>query len=216
MKNNINLHLLNASGSFTSYKAEIEENFNKAINQITQKLPVTDVDVVISDSPRHVIPEIGIGGYAPNAHLIFISLDPKFPEFDKTITKELKRTLAHELHHTMRWRNPGYGTTLLEALVTEGLADHFDIEVFGEKPEPWCTALDKEQIKIYMKKAHKEFHNKRYAHGAWFFGSKEKGIPRWTGYTLGFALVGEYLQRNPDKKPSELYHINANEFVSSE
>ncbi len=39
---------------------------------------------------------------------------------------------------------------------------------------------------------------------AWFFGSDELGIPRWTGYSLGFKIVRGYLARNPGTKASAL------------
>ena len=41
---------------------------------------------------------------------------------------------------------PGYGITLAEALVTEGLADHFVAEAFPDTPpQPWDHALSAEQ-----------------------------------------------------------------------
>lgn len=210
---NIISHILLGSGKLTPYVDQIKREFDSAVDQIAQKIPITEVDVVIYDNPEGAIPEIGVGGYTPNSYLVFIYLDPQFSDFHNTITKELKRTSAHEMHHAIRWRNPGYGKTLLEALITEGLADHFDIEVNNESPEPWCTALSEEQIQDLLVKAKEEFNNKNYDHHAWFFGSAEKGIPRWTGYSLGFKLVESYLQKHPDKKPSTLYDAKAEELI---
>jgi len=40
-------------------------------------LPLTgDVDIVVRDEPRWTIPELGIGGHAPDGHTIFVALDP--------------------------------------------------------------------------------------------------------------------------------------------
>lgn len=210
---NITPHILLGSGRLTSYQSKINEVFVKTTEKISSKVSISDVDVVIYDNPRGVIRETGVGGYTLDAHIIFISLDPAFSNFEHTISKELGRMLTHELHHVLRWKNPGYGKTLLEALITEGLADHFDIEINNESPHPWCHALNNSQLEEMLKKVQVEFDNKNYNHNAWFFGSKEKGIPRWAGYSLGYKLVNDYLQSNPDKKPSTIYALEAEEFI---
>ena len=209
---NVNLHLLNASGSLDLFAEEIKNTFPKAVDTISKKIDISNIDVVAYDNPSGTIPEFGIGGYAINANLIFVSLDPKFSGLSKSIGEQFRRTLAHEMHHCARWKGPGYGTTLLEALVTEGLGDHFDLEIYGGDPYPWDLALDKDQTERLLNKAKAEF-NKEYNHTAWFFGSKDKNILRWTGYSLGFKIVGDYLQKNPDKKPSNLYNTDAKEFL---
>lgn len=209
----VNAHILLGKGCLIPHQDLIKKRFDELIPKVQKKLHLDNVDVVIYDNPEGAIPEIGIGGYAPNSHLIFVSLDPQFPDFQKTIDEELKRTIAHELHHILRWRGPGYGETLLEALITEGLADHFDMEINNiSNPEPWDVALNDQQIAEVEVKAWKEFGSKNYNHNEWFFGSKERDIPRWTGYTLGFKLVEDYLKKNPDKKPSQLYITPAEDF----
>ena len=45
------------------------------------------------------------GAFDPVASLI----EDEFAKSTKTIREQLKRTLAHELHHCMRWRNPPVG-----------------------------------------------------------------------------------------------------------
>lgn len=210
---NIAPHILLGSGRLTSFAEQIKEAFVKVIERINSKVSIPNVDVVIYDNPHGAIPETGVGGYAPDEHTIFISLDPDFPKFEDIIKKELGRTVTHELHHVLRWKSPGYGQTLLEALITEGLADHFDVEVNNETPEPWCVAFNEEQLNKILTKAQKEFNNKNYDHNSWFFGSEEKNIPRWAGYSLGYKLVNDYLQKNPDKKPSNVYTLKAAEFI---
>jgi uncharacterized protein YjaZ len=206
-------HILLGSGRLVPFQEQIKKQFDQLILELKRKLPLEGIDVVFYDNPSGAIPEIGIGGYAPNAHLMFVSLDPEFPNFQETIDKELKRTLAHELHHVLRWSGPGYGETLFEALIAEGLADHFDREINNTyNPEPWDTALNDEQIVEIKAKAQKEFDSKNYNHNEWFLGSKEKNIPRWAGYTLGFKLVADYLNRNPDKQPSQLYNTPSEDF----
>lgn len=215
IKNNINLHILNASGKLTPYIKEIENIFDKTVGKVTDKVPVSNVDIVIVDNPFYAIPEIGIGGHTITANYIVISLDHEFSNFKKTLKLELVDTLAHELCHAARWQKIEYPyNNLLEALITEGLADHFANEITKrEDLHLWDRALASGQINKLLKKAKEEYFNKNYTHDEWFFGSQEKGIPRWTGYTLGFNLVADYLKKNPHKKPSQGHSLKAEEFI---
>ena len=177
-------------------------------------MSIRDIDIAIVDNPERIIPEVGVGGFTYSDNFILISLDPEFPGFnDRVINIELQRVFVHELSHAARWKTVGYGKTLLEALITEGLADHFEKEITNKNPNPWSVALDKSQIKQMMKRAEKEYNNKNYNHNEWFFGSKEKGIPRWTGYALGYNLVAEYFEKNPSKKSSQLHNLKAEKFI---
>ncbi|MES0476805.1 MULTISPECIES: DUF2268 domain-containing putative Zn-dependent protease [Citrobacter freundii complex] len=54
------------------------------------------------------------------------------------------------LHHAARWQGPGYGSTLGEALVSKGLADHFSLELFGGEPELW-ERLSLDLVQPYIK-----------------------------------------------------------------
>lgn len=183
------------------------------LKRVAHLLPLKNIDIVLYENPEGAIAEVGgIGGYTPNAHTVLISLDPKNPKFKSAITRELSSTLAHELHHAIRWRKPGYGITLLEALVTEGLADHFALEAGSRKPPPWSRALSVTERKRLLKRAHRLFHH-TYNHMDWFFGSKKKRIPRWTGYSLGFYLVGEYLKSHPNTKASSLVTTKASVII---
>jgi len=35
----------------------------------------------------------------------------------------------------------------------------------------------------------------------------------WTGYKLGYEIVGQYLKKHPDKKASALYDAKAEIFI---
>ena len=72
------------------------------------------------------------------------------------------------------------------------------------EPPPWTVALTQAQLADMGERASGEYDYPRYDHRAWFFGSDGTGIPRWTGYSLGFALVSEYLECHPDASASAL------------
>jgi uncharacterized protein YjaZ len=210
----IRIHILSASPRLKKYQKALQEVTRQTIQRVKRSIPIRDVDIVLYENPWGALKENGgIGGYAPTAHTVLISLDPAHPRFAKAVYGELRGTLAHELHHTVRWRKPGYGVTLLEAMITEGLADHFDHEMTGANPRPWSIALSASQRARMFRKAQKEFQRKSYDHQAWFLGSQGTKIPRWTGYALGYDLVGKYLKRHTEKRASQLYAMPATEFL---
>ena len=200
-------HFLNSNRVFDKFKAQIEKEIDSAFAKIEKLLPLGNVDVVIRNSPFDVIPEIGIGAYTPDAHTIYLYFDMTFPKIKHTIETEVVATLAHESHHCMRWRGPGYGMRLFEGLVSEGLADHFEMEVTGNKVSRWAKSFSKDKLKKIEKRAQKEFWS-RYNHLDWFFGSADGKIPRFAGYSLGYDIVDRYMKKT-SKKASELYNVSA-------
>ena len=212
---NIYSHFLTATGRFNAYVQDIKKISDETISKVTNILRVDTVDIVFVDNPKYTIPEIGIGGKTVNPNYIIISLNPSFSDFQRTLHVELMSTLAHELHHAARWQAVGYGVTLLEAMISEGLADHFAIEITSRKDvQLWDHALDNKQIEVFSKKAKAYYDDKSYNHSAWFFGSKKMKIPRWTGYTLGFEIIKNYLQNNLGETSASLYDADAKEFVT--
>ena len=215
MPKSINIHILSSSAGIRPYAEQLRSVAQSTVESVERLLPIKDVDIVIYDNPTSALDEVGgIGGFTPNAHVIFISLNPQYRDFKKAINDELPFTLAHELHHTIRWQKQVKGDTLLEALVFEGLSEHFAQELTGRtNPSPWAQALTREQKDIYSLKAKETWSKPTYNNALWFFGSNPELVPRWAGYTIGYDLVEEYLQANPDKKASTLATMDASVFI---
>lgn len=211
----IHIHLLTGSKRLIPYSRKIKDAIKHNVILLKRFLPLNKIDIVVIDSPENTIPHLGISGYGPNGHTLYIYLDPTHKRFAQALEEPLLRTMAHELHHVMRWRTVGYGKSLLDALVSEGLADHFEQEVTKGPPEKWDKALSKEDAARLLRLAKKEFDRTDYDHASWFFGNADRSIPKWTGYSLGYALVKEYLKTHPDKKPSILCEAATNEIATS-
>ena len=205
----IDIHVLTGSGRLVAHAGRIRAQLRAAATVAVKHLPLEGggVDVVVRDDPRMVIAEVGLGGYAPDGHTVFLALDPDHEHFERALEHEVFRMLAHELHHVARRRASARGHTLLDALVSEGLADHFSIEVTGMEPPPWAVALDPEQTAGMSERARGDHDNPRYDHRAWFFGSTDFEIPRWTGYSLGFQIVADYLERRPGSSAAALVTV---------
>ena len=191
----IQVHLLDAANHLGEYRQRILELAEQTVAKAQGLLPVDQVDVMIVRNPTWTIPESGFGGYCPEPHLVQIWLDPSAQNFAEKLELELAATLAHELHHAVRWHNPGYGKTLLEAMVTEGLAECFET-LFRNAQTPFYAApFEKTEMNALLQRAKLEFEHSNYNHAAWFFGSETQNLPRWTGYKLGFEIVRHYLEQ---------------------
>ena len=189
----------------------IREVVESTLRRVIQVLPLTAVTITVIPDPKRTIPGYGIGGYTPNANTVSIYLDPTFPEFAQVLSDRLPRTLAHEFHHCLRWRGPGYGRTLFEALITEGLADHFTLELLNGVPSPWSDAFPRDDTAKYLDLALAELDTKDYNHARWFFRG-DHILPRWTGYTVGFRLVEAYKAHHPGATATTLVHTPARVF----
>jgi len=210
----INIHTLSSSKDLRPFIKVLKSITESVELSIKKLIPLGDIDVVFYDNPEAALKESGIGGYTPCANIIFFSLDPRNPNFNKGLKNELPFQLAHEINHAIRFRTPIPEETLFEAMISEGLADHFAMEVTGRKiPPTWSTVLTDKQKKEFLTTASKEWDFPNYDHNAWFYGSKIKKIPRWTAYTLGYDLIATYLQQNPKIKASKIISAEASIFI---
>ncbi|NHN83576.1 hypothetical protein GOB93_02835 [Acetobacter musti] len=146
------------------------------------------LDILVNCS-RAVIPETGCGGRALRPDLFELRLDPKNAALGGNLaTGVIRRTILHEVHHCMRMAGPGYGLTLGEALVSEGLAGRFVQHLLRTPPEPWECAVGEEVLPDFMP-SDEQLWTRPYDHAGWFFGAGGR-YPRWLGYSLGFWLAG--------------------------
>lgn len=202
------LHILNAQKKLTAHCEWLHKSLTDTYERAIKVMPIPELDVVVK-AGKFVIPEKGHLGYCPEAGVVYLTVDPENPLFSKNDAQSFERMFAHELHHAARWAGPGYGLTLGEAMVSEGLAGHFALELLGGESEPW-ESLTSDVVQHYGSLIHENWHNADYDHNAWFFGA---GIlPKWLGYSAGFSLVSRYLATSPHLKASKLANINAEDF----
>ena len=179
----INCHIANASGKLSQWQKLIESSFAQAVSIITDDFEAGAIDVVFRTGSDRVIPELGVGGFASGPNHIDVFIDP---ESEKASGDNLLATLLHELHHCIRWRNPGYGKSLGEHLVFEGLACLYELERLGRAPIYTNTNLDDKRLA----EARQAFDRTDYDQGRWFFGSED--VECWFGYSLGYQLCRDY------------------------
>lgn len=138
--------------------------------------------------------------------------DPDNPHFaDSLHNSALQRHIVHEVHHCLRMAGPGYGWTLGEALVSEGLAGQFVAHLLGSAAEPWERAFSLEALQTAPVPMG-ELEARYYDHSAWFFGTGDK--PRWLGYALGYQMVGRWLASVGEPGVEAWLNVSAQEVMA--
>lgn len=198
-------YIANSTGELDKLTEIISKSLGTVIPIVEEELKAEMIDIIFISAAALVIPEYGIGGNSPGPNHLYVSFDPNSGK----ITKDgLEETLFHEIHHCMRWREPGYGETLGEAIISEGLACLYEEQHSGKVPIYAKVSLKGDQLT----RARKLINSKSYDHSEWFFGSK--AIHRWFGYSLGYKLCKDYSHKT-GKKASELVHASALEILGS-
>jgi Predicted Zn-dependent protease (DUF2268) len=200
-------------GPLAPFVDDIEDALGAVERRVAALVEPFALDIFIQADAGNVIPERGFVGYAPAPGAIYFTFDPANPNMAPNLGAPLERMIAHEYHHAMRWYGVGYGRTLIEALVSEGLAGRFVEELFASEPEPWERALPATALPPFAARALAEGDTPVYDHASWFFG--RGSLPRWVGYTLGWALVGHHLKRRHSARPSRMAATPARDFLPS-
>lgn len=177
-------------------------------------VPAPTLSVEVRHAPGRVIPEIGMVGFCSDARHFSLSFDTANPHFAPSLADgTLRRQVAHEVHHCLRNAGPGYGRSLGEALVSEGLAGQFVNRLYGTPPEPWEKAIEPKVAWRFLPDED-ALESTAYDHHAWFFGV-DRRYPRWLGYTLGYLLAGRWRTVNPEADGPRLVNVTAAEVIAT-
>ncbi|SFG95716.1 DUF2268 domain-containing putative Zn-dependent protease [Pseudomonas sp. NFACC45] len=206
------LHWLEASGSLAEFRRELTDEFDAAYEAVARLMLPPRLDVLIQRLPGETIAEMGLVGRAFRSSMFSMTLDPDNPNFLSSLrTGALRRHVIHEVHHCLRMGGPGYGWTLGEALVSEGLAGQFVRHLLGSDPEPWeraiaCADLSSPAV------GRLALESRYYDHNEWFFGFGDK--PKWLGYSLGYQMVGRWLALRGEVDVSTWVNVPATDIIA--
>lgn len=216
MPKNINLYFLNSEEKISnSQKKKLKKEILKQAQIAMKVLDLDLLNITIYPKSSWAIPQTGLNGYAPSENWVQLTVDVKnkFKKFNWIINNSLPSTVCHEINHCARWKYIGYGNTLAEAIVSEGLASLFEIEMCKKYKVPWLKITKKEGLDI-IKIFNKRNKNKDsfYNHNEWFFG--EGKLPKWIGYKLGFYFINLFKKNNLEIKWKDLMKLPANKFIN--
>jgi len=193
------LHMLNARGALTPIMAEIRAHAREVVALVEAHLDLPRFDLVVR-AGDHGVPDWGIAGQAPSPGVIELVLDPA-----RVTPEHFRRTLVRQMHRLARWEGPGHGPSLGEALVGEGLAGHFVLQVMGGPADPWDQVRP---VSGTLKQAAAGWARRDHDAGEWFLGRGR--MRKWTGFGLGHRLVAEHLAEGQDA--AALVHAPADAF----
>lgn len=175
---------------------ELVKEVEKAVKAIETDFSTKSCDIFIFGTSKNntfLIDKMnGVGGYAaPEAILIYL-----YPNADWA--NHAYRATLHELNHTIRYPY-GHPSTFLNWVIFEGLAELYLSEKCRyDSLSPWAISATFAEIETLLPKV-KEFWTLKEipADGhEWFFGSEEKKIPLWFGYSLGFYILSQFRKDN--------------------
>jgi uncharacterized protein YjaZ len=206
----VTFHFLSASGAlYGEFKTRVHAALEDCVQTCSAKLVLGDLDVVVMAAPKRcVIPQLGVRGYAYDAHQILLRLDPDHDSLAQNLEHRVSALLAHELHHCARSLACGGLTgTFGEALVSEGLACCFEEEIVGVTPfyaiECMGTVLRQFAAKV---KAHVDVPYSQLPGGwaNWMFGSwtGDAAFPYQCGYSTGYGLIRCWLDATRNQASS--------------
>jgi hypothetical protein len=199
-------------GALQPHRSVIAAEVERTLSVVRPLLSVDPLEVRVQAGAVGAIPEIGMGGRAVKGETVLFTVNPHFPALDAALASNLLPVLAHELHHIARQQTVGYGADLLGAMVSEGLADRFSVQVTGGEPPIWTTTLTDAEVEEWLERARPHWFDAPYDHDAWFFGVGSDA-PRWTGYAVGWEIVGRFLTAHPHRQPSDLVAEPSRSFV---
>ena len=153
----------------------------------------------------------GVMGVAPYSCVFHIFLSPNLWSL-----KELSKTVAHELNHTIFYYDhydDFNNYTLLDEMLLEGLAENFTEQVVDKTPAPWAIALTQEEaFKVLDSMDQKILFSKdqNFIKGV-LFGNDT--YENWTGYSVGYWLVKELIRKKPDLSWDEIMKLQSQEIL---
>lgn len=178
-----------------------------------KKLGIDLINIVIYPNHDLTIPKVGSGGFAPNSEWIRIAIDPclENKEVEHVIKNIVPLSVYHEMNHVARWRKPGYGNSLIDVIISEGLAIIFAEENWNLFKAPWSEYSQREInkfLELFNRRDKKK--DLKYNHAEWFFG---KGKPNWLGYKLGSFIIRNVKSKNPDVESLALVHMDSRNII---
>lgn len=196
------------------WRAQILSEIEATREAVATLVPAPALSVELRHAPGRVIPEIGMVGYSPSATRFSLTFDSTNPHFAPSLADgTLRRQVVHEVHHCLRHAGPGYGRSLGEVLVSEGLAGQFVNRLYGTPPEPWERAVEP-RVAWRALPDDAALASMLFDHKAWFFGAGGHH-PRWLGYTLGYLLAGRWRAVNPEASGEQLVNVTAAEVLAT-
>ncbi len=189
--------------------ANLSQVIAHALARINALLPGPPTVIMVSYGGSDVIPQTGTSGETnPGTGVLTVTFGQTPRASPGMIMKLwLPRSLSHEIDHSVRiLAGPGFGVSLLEEVISEGISSAFDLAAFPGPPSPWDRAISRTQECALWKQA-QPLLGQTDLYDQWFFGGP--GVPHWAAFTIGYDIVTDYHQRHADASWSAITAASA-------
>jgi uncharacterized protein YjaZ len=128
----------------------------------------------------------------------------------------LKETVAHEYNHAVFKQTQNGNGSLLDVMIMEGLAEHFQEQVCNGEPSPWAQAIERSQLVNKIKSI--EDHLRKTAeygelYAKIFYGKGE--YSRWLGYSIGYWIIDSYIASKENIDWAKLMQLSSAEILEN-
>ena len=187
-----------------------------ALNHVNVLLPGPPTAIVVKiGNPSDLIPQEGVNGFtSPATGQIILQLGRTAQSsLAQTLHLWFPRALAHEVNHSVRiLGGTGFGTTLLQETISEGIATAFDQAAFPGPPDPSTRAITPAQECALWEKAKPQL-SATNLYDLWMFGGP--GVPQWTAFTIGYHIVKDYRNHHRNVGWAELTSTSATAILAA-
>lgn len=184
------------------------------VDEVTKDLSVEGpFDVTIYPNYKWTEGVGGVDGHAMSGGVLQIRIDLRDSvlKIKDLLGAPLQAVVYHECNHIARWQGPGYGWSLLEATVSEGVATVY--EKMKTEPHEMSHAdysNIEELLQIYRLRNKDE--DLSYNHNTWFLGFDPK-YPKFLGYKVGTYIVEKVLELNPELSLIQITRLEVDEII---
>lgn len=209
-----NIFILSEKDIYKKIKSSLLKTIEEHATRAAQELDIDwPVNFTVYPNPAFTLKETGEGGYTPTKDWVQLSIDiteERVPA--NQVVENLCPTIYHEINHCKRWTLTGYGLTLEEAMVTEGLASVFEENMWTRSKAPWLVYTE-DELQQMLKLLRARDKTSPYVHSDWFYGTNPE-ISRWLGYKVGHAIVKSAIAKNPQFSFNELMKKSGADILS--
>lgn len=150
----------------------------------------------------------GVTAFATSNQIIVLQIAPQ-----KYKEEMLKYTVAHEYHHIVYFEDKkDKQRDLFDYILSEGKADSFATLINPEINVPWTDELSPDEeltIWDWAKDKRYSFNNNDLAE----MNAGNGVIPKWSDYKIGYQIMQDFLQKNPDIPIKEWTFMDSDEIL---
>lgn len=195
-------------------QAELNETIEKTMIEAIDLLPGENTSFYIfpvnPDDWFTINNMEGIGGAAFFGNKVLLIIDPAVDG------EMIQHTVAHEYNHTVHMAENGRASlaTVLDGVITEGKADVFANKLYPNTQVPWLAPLTNDEKIATLEKLTDTFDSTLLMeYDDFLFGNSSANIPKWANYKIGYKIVENFLEQNPDTSVLEWTTMDADELV---